>query len=229
MKQDSFLVFREGFVPKEKIPILPEEIAHLRSLRLDKQSCEIEIRDGLGKSYLYSYEPGNRSISFLSETLLSCNLRELTLAIALPKGNRLDFFLQKATELGIHKIYFCIFRHSIRKEFNLDRAKKIVREAASQSKQAILPLLEIVDAKIWMEENKSRICILHPRAENVYKPGDFSGLIPVIGPEGGFHSEEEEWMSLEKIPKFSFPGGILRMETAGIAAASLIAFAEKKA
>ncbi|TGN10070.1 16S rRNA (uracil(1498)-N(3))-methyltransferase [Leptospira ilyithenensis] len=228
MKENSFLVFREGFVPKEKIPILPEEIAHLRSLRLDKIPCEIEIRDGLGKSYFYSYEPGNKSISFLSETILNFNLQALSLVIALPKGNRLDFFLQKATELGIQKIYFCIFRHSIRKEFNLDRAKKIVREAASQSKQAILPILEIVDAKNWMEENKNRICILHPGTERIYKPGDFSRLIPVIGPEGGFHSEEEEWMTREKIPKFSFPGGILRTETAGIAAASLIAFAERK-
>ncbi|WP_411823099.1 16S rRNA (uracil(1498)-N(3))-methyltransferase [Leptospira sp. 'Mane'] len=229
MKPESFLVFREGFVPVEKTLILPEEIAHLRSLRLDKTFCEIEIRDGFGKSYLYSYEPGNKYISLVSEKILNTNLRTLSLAIALPKGNRLDFFLQKATELGIQKIYFCIFRHSIRKEFNLDRAKKIAREAASQSKQVILPVLEIVESKTWMEENKKKICILHPRAERIYQPGDFSEWIPVIGPEGGFHTEEEEWMLSEKIPRFCLPGGILRMETAGIATASLLAFAERKA
>ncbi|TGN18125.1 16S rRNA (uracil(1498)-N(3))-methyltransferase [Leptospira idonii] len=226
MKGSDLLLFRENFEFSPNIRLTTEELSHLKALRLDKESCLVEIRDGKGLSFLYDFIPGKKDITFVAKQELILPIRPKKIAIALPKGNRLDFFIGKATEIGITEVVFCVFRHSIRKEFNLERAKKIVKEAASQSKQNFLLELSIEESLTWMEKHREKIAVLDPYSNVSYKVGDFRDRIPLIGPEGGFHSDEIAWMEKEKIPRFRLEGGVLRTETAGIVAASLLAYSE---
>ncbi|MDF3819406.1 RsmE family RNA methyltransferase [Leptospira sp. 96542] len=221
MTNRSLILFRPGFTEFPKLILTKEEVAHLRALRLADVPCVLEIRDGLSNVYFYQFTPKEKECNFLRKESLPKKEKQNSLAIALPKGNRLDFFIQKVTEIGIAKVVFLVFRHSVRRDFNLDRAKKIVMEAASQSNQSELMELQIKDFESFVQEEKSNLVVFHPRGEKIFSPDLIVGKIPVIGPEGGFHTEEEQLMEREKMTKVLLPGGILRTETAGIVAASL--------
>jgi len=222
--EPGLILFRIPFQKKDKIELTKEEVNHLRALRLGSEATIIQFRDGQGGLYDYLLTPHSKELKFQRETFVPPKTERKKIAIALPKGNRLDFFLQKVTEIGLNEVVFLVFRHSIRKEFNLERAEKIVKEAAAQSKQTEILKLSIETAKDWMETHKESLVVFHPFGQ---KPFELSGLvnkIPVIGPEGGFHEEEETWMEHNQIPKLTLPGGVLRTETCGIVAASFLVY-----
>ncbi|MBM9546820.1 16S rRNA (uracil(1498)-N(3))-methyltransferase [Leptospira sp. 201903074] len=224
MLEPGLILFRTGFSQKPSISLTPEEMAHLRALRLSKEETIIQIRDGFGGLYDYQFSPHSKELKFLKETRVPRKIERKTVAIALPKGNRFDFFLQKVTEIGLDAVVFLVFRHSIRKEFNLERAEKIVKEAAAQSKQTELLTLSIESAGEWMDAHKESLVVFHPYKSEMFLPSFLSGKIPVIGPEGGFHADEEDWMETNQIPRITLPGGVLRTETAGIVAASFLVY-----
>ncbi|MCG6152165.1 16S rRNA (uracil(1498)-N(3))-methyltransferase [Leptospira bandrabouensis] len=224
MLEPGLILFRTGFILKPSITLSPEELAHLRALRLSKEETIIQIRDGVGGIYDYQFSPHSKELKFLQETKIHKKTEHKTVAIALPKGNRFDFFLQKVTEIGLDSVVFLVFRHSIRKEFNLERAEKIVKEAAAQSKQTELLTLSIESAMDWMDSHKESLVVFHPHRSEVFSANKLVGKIPVIGPEGGFHADEENWMETNQIPRLTLPGGVLRTETAGIVAASFLVY-----
>jgi len=224
MSEGDLILFREGFQPTSQLLLTNDEMAHLRARRLNKEENTLEIRDGHGKCYEYLFSPNKKELTFLAERELAQKNHSHKIAMALPKGNRLDFFLQKATEIGISKVIFCELEHSIRKEFNLERAKKIVCEAASQSKQPDLMQIEIVVGKQWIPQQKEELLLLDPHAETAFQMTDLKGKIPLIGPEGGFSKQELTLIETLKIRRVKWEGGILRTETAGIVAAALLAY-----
>ncbi|TGK87108.1 16S rRNA (uracil(1498)-N(3))-methyltransferase [Leptospira noumeaensis] len=224
MLEPGLILFRTGFLCKPSITLSPEEMAHLRALRLSKEETIIQIRDGEGGLYDYQFSPHSKELKFLNETQVPKKTERKTVAIALPKGNRFDFFLQKVTEIGVNAVVFLVFRHSIRKEFNLERAEKIVKEAAAQSKQTELLKLSIEPAGEWMKSHKDSLVVFHPHKSEIFSANHLIGKIPVIGPEGGFHLDEENWMEENRIPRLTLPGGVLRTETAGIVAASFLVY-----
>ncbi|XDD47661.1 16S rRNA (uracil(1498)-N(3))-methyltransferase [Leptospira sp. WS39.C2] len=222
--EPGLILFRIPFQKKDKIQLTKEEVNHLRALRLYAETTTIQIRDGAGGLFNYLYTPKSNDLHFQNEEFVELKTERKKVAIALPKGNRLDFFLQKVTEIGLNEVIFLVFRHSIRKEFNLERAKKIVNEAAAQSKQTEILKLSIEPAKDWLEAHKESLVVFHPFGKEPFQIQTLSGKIPVIGPEGGYHLEEEEWMEKNKIPKLTLPGGVLRTETCGIVAASFLVY-----
>lgn len=224
LSEPGLILFRTPFQKQNQIELTKEELNHLRALRLQQAQTTIQIRDGIGGLYNYLYTPNSKNLVFQNEELIPRKMNRKKIAIALPKGNRLDFFLQKVTEVGLDEVVFLVFRHSIRKEFNLERAEKIVREAAAQSKQTEILNLSIESAKEWMDAHKESLVVFHPFAKDSFQIQSLVGKIPVIGPEGGYHAEEEEWMDKNQIPKLTLPGGVLRTETCGIVAASFLVY-----
>ncbi|MCZ8344182.1 MAG: RsmE family RNA methyltransferase [Leptospira sp.] len=221
----DLILFREGFVPSKSITLAKEEFLHLSALRRKDLPSMIEIRDGLGNIHFYNYQPKSKELEFVKTDSLPLKNKRSKIAIALPKGNRLDFFLQKVTEMGVTNVNFLLFRHSVRREFNLERAKKIVKEAASQSKQVELLQLEISEFSSWIVENQNASIVFHPHSKLELSQTSLKNKIPVIGPEGGFHLEEEGLLEELKVPKVCLPGGILRTETAGLVAGALLQYA----
>ena len=69
--------------------------------------------------------------------------QKVVLAFCPPKGNKLDFLIQKSTEIGVREFIPVISDHTINRKINIDRLKKIIIESAEQSNQIQLPNLQI--------------------------------------------------------------------------------------
>jgi 16S rRNA (uracil1498-N3)-methyltransferase len=162
--------------------------------------------------------------------------KQVVLIISLLKGEKNDFVVQKATELGVSEIYFIRSEHSIGKIKKEEETKKLVRfqkiakEAAQQSKRNNIPQIKgIIDFKslINVASDIKLIASLVNESKNVdvinaIKTSEKIAIL--IGPEGGFTLEEEK-VALECgfIP-FSLGKRVLRAETAAIYSMSVLSF-----
>lgn len=222
-RNPDFLIFRRGFHFETTVSLEAIDINHLKSLRLYHHDKIVEIRDGDGSSWLYSCEQNSKNMVFLEGTHLTFP-EEFSLRIggAIPKGSRLDFLLQKCTEIGVTEFHFTNFERSVRSDFSPDRAERVIVEAASQSKRTHLP--KILFYKNW-EDLLSTIPVenlayLDPYGERSLRAIESKDRLFMIGPEGGFGSEKKRMEELG-IPSWKLGANILRMETAYIYMASL--------
>lgn len=149
----------------------------------------------------------------------------LHIAIAPTKMNeRMEWFAEKATEIGIDEITPIICRHSERKELKLARFEKIILAAAKQSVKAYLPKINPVctfDQIIsTTNENQRFIAHCYEQDKKLLKDICEAGkeVLILIGPEGDFCPDEiEKALSKDFIP-VSLGNSRLRTETAGIVA-----------
>ena len=164
------------------------------------------------------------------------NRRELPVRIilhhALIKKDMTELVLQKGTEIGISEFRPCITERSIRKEFHLERARKIIREATEQSGRSVLPLLfepcSFEDSLRAFNASESGI-LFHPSARRA-EFSDIASLIKkseravhiFLGPEGGFTDVEIAGAESSGIHIASLFQTTLRAETAGIVFPALL-------
>ena len=194
-----------------------EHEAVIRSLAAEQGELEI----------IRSYQPGRESPL------------QLTLAVGLTKGEKIDFVVEKATELGVQTIVPFTSSYTVPK---LDDAKSIKRAerwqkiALSAAKQCgrtrapeIKPLREyrqLVDEAwpqalklLFWEKEKSRS--LHQVHE---QQRDVNAVLIVVGPEGGFTPEEAELAQRQGFEPVEIGRRILRAETATVSVITLVQF-----
>lgn len=154
----------------------------------------------------------------------------LTIAISLVKNAaRFEWFLEKAVEAGINKIVPLMCERTEKAHFRYDRMKQIMISAMLQSQQAWLPALdEPVKFKNWITVDQGEVkCIAHCMNEeknDFRRITDAGGDITIcIGPEGDFTEAEISLALQNKFLPVSLGNTRLRTETAGIAAAVLLA------
>lgn len=154
----------------------------------------------------------------------------LHIAIAPTKNNdRLEWFLEKATEIGIDEITPIICKHSERKVIKKERLEKVVISAMKQSLKFHLPKLnDAIPFKEFIQKsNSGQQFIAH--CEESDKKSLKQELILntdttiLIGPEGDFSSEEIEKALAKNFTPVSMGTSRLRTETAGVVAAHTIA------
>ena len=207
-----------------------EESKHcVRVLRL--QECDhIVLMDGRGCFYraaIQSAHPKKCSFEIL-ETFTPAAERNsyLHLAVAPTKNiERFEWFLEKATEMGIDEITPIICMNSERREVKTERLKRVLVSAMKQSMHAHLPILnESISLDQFFKKNHPQMhtYIAHCRAgekdllKNIYPP--HQDVLLMIGPEGDF-TEIEVKLSLEKnFQPVSLGESRLRTETAAVAA-----------
>ena len=211
-----------------------EESKHIIKVLRKKDTDILYVTNGLG--FLFKTE-----ITLASDT--KCTVRivsveksvtpkyQLHLAVAPTKMNdRYEWFLEKATEIGISEITPIICDHSERKAIKTDRFDKIIQSAMKQSNQFYLPKLnEPISFKDFIKvQNNGLQFIAHceetnkKSLKNILKPNE--NITILIGPEGDF-SEKEIQLALENnyIP-ISLGNTRLRTETAAIVACNSVAF-----
>ena len=144
----------------------------------------------------------------------------LHLAIAPTKNNdRLEWFLEKATEIGIDEITPIICDNSERKFIKPERLKKIIISAMKQSHRTFLPVInEAVDLASFVKKNPNGLlahCYDDPRGsfEELYRINDCPIL---IGPEGDFTKPEIELALEYGYKTITLGENRLRTETAGL-------------
>lgn len=164
-----------------------------------------------------------KTIKELDTTGIELNYN-INVYIPLLKGNKLDWILQKCTELGVSNFYFVEYQNSVRNNINwehqLSRWNKIIIEAVEQSERTTLPVihqintLENILQNLPQEDNN--IVFMerlekNPPLSSSKKEGNYNLF---FGPEGGFAPSEKELFTEYNINSQSLGRRILRAETA---------------
>ena len=224
-------------VPNPSTCILPEEesLHATKVLRLGVGDL-IRLLDGRGGVYEAEItQPHAKRCCFriLSEIHMGTGRNyRLHVAIAPTKNiDRLEWFVEKAVEIGVDEITPLMCRYSERKKLNNDRADKILVAACKQSMQAVFPKLNTFTTFEQLVESATEDCKciahcypLEKNDFNVYISGQKDILI-LIGPEGDFSADEVETAISKGFVPVSLGNSRLRTETAGILACAAALFA----
>ena len=206
-----------------------EESKHaIRVLRLQLHD-EVILVDGTGGKYTAQITDANpkKTILQITHSQLEFGKRNHYLHIAVaPTKNieRLEWFLEKATELGIDAITPIICDRSERKEVKTERLNKIITSAVKQSIKAYHPLVhEAISFKQFMQQGLAgNGFIAHcmegekPLLAQLVKP--LGHYIILIGPEGDFTPQELALAQAAGYTGISLGEARLRTETAALAA-----------
>lgn len=205
----------------------------IRVLRL-KTGEQVNLVDGEGGFYnaeIIDDNPKKCKVA-ISQTIKEYGKRDysITIAIAPTKNNdRLEWFLEKATEIGIDRIIPFVSSQSERKVIKPERLLKIINSAMKQSIQAYMPKLENLvkfDDLMTMNLSKNKyIAHCFDEDKKLFKDVLCKGedVTILIGPEGDFTIEEvNNAMDVGYIP-VSLGENRLRTETAGIVAVHTVA------
>lgn len=219
-----------------------EESRHIIKVLRMKNGDSFKITNGRGSFFEAEITSANAKgclVKILSEEKQEPLPYRLHLVVAPTKLNdRYEWFLEKATEIGISEITPIICDHSERKVIKLDRYEKIIQSAIKQSLKAYLPILhEAVSFKKFVASNNGEDlkCIAHCEevsAENPqgYKKSLKSVVLPkknvtiLIGPEGDFSPDEIELALKKAYLPVTLGASRLRTETAAIVACHSVAF-----
>jgi len=230
------------YVPDiEKTPFLPEEeSAHAVKVLRMKSGERLFAIDGKGGFYeaeITNPHPKHCEVKIINKTT-DFNKRNHYLHVAIaPTKNieRLEWFLEKATEIGIDEITPVVCRFSERKIIKPERLEKVIVSAMKQSVRAYLPKLNEICSfaefltsppALSTREGALGRYIAHcyesekKLLQHVYTKG--SNALILIGPEGDF-SQEEVNAALEcNFTPVSLGNSRLRTETAGVVACHTI-------
>ncbi len=210
-----------------------EESKHIIKVLRKKESDILFVTNGLG--FIFETEIALASDSKCTVTILSFEKEEpskvqLHLAVAPTKMNeRYEWFLEKATEIGIQEITPIICEHSERKVVKNDRFQKIIESAMKQSLHYYIPKLnEPITYKEFIKKDfKGQKFIAH--CEETDKKSLKEALILnenitlLIGPEGDFSTKEIQLALENNYIPVSLGKTRLRTETAAVVACHSVA------
>jgi 16S rRNA (uracil1498-N3)-methyltransferase len=236
------------FLPRNKIQdgrgiIDGQELEHLRkSLRL-VPGDHITVFDDIGwehEAIIRAFGPEQGEIELLrSYQAERESSLEITLALGLTKGEKMDFVVEKATELGVQTIIPFISAYTVPKldqkkiEKRVGRWQKIALSAAKQSGRTRIPeILAVRDLKELVKQsfpNSVKLLFWEKETErtlnDVHKGGTAVGSVVIaIGSEGGFSEEEANMARQYGFNLVGLGRRILRAETAAVTAMSLVQF-----
>jgi len=215
--------------------LIEDEQAHyVYSVRRFNAGDEIMIFDGLGNSYtgkILSAEKTKISGKIVSSSYKMPGFK-INLYTAIPKGDRFEWLIEKAGELGVSSIITINTKRSVQTELSknkLERFKKISISASSQcGRNDIMGIYQPIDfnnACKLAAADKNFVNILPwesaDKDETLKNIATFTGANIFIGPEGGFENEEIESAKSLGFKTITLGENILRVETAAITAAVL--------
>lgn len=156
---------------------------------------------------------------------------QLTLVQAVSRGERMDFTLQKATELGVTS-FQPVFTARTEVRLTADKAarrvehwRKVVISACEQSGRGRVPLVqEPLDMHDWLQtESQASRLVLEPGARQSLAGFPVTKAVELlVGPEGGLEELELELLDRQGVEPVSLGPRILRTETAGPAAVAIL-------
>ena len=241
MTRRRFYAAPAAFAPDEKSATLSaEETRHARDVLRLQSGDEIFVFDGAGREFHCAIQTIDRDAAKLSvitevEPARPESSLDLTLAIALLKGEKFDLVIQKATELGVKRIVpLDTERADVRLRDNDGANKRVARwrrialEAAKQTGRACVPeiaapltLSLLLTSAVDDNENVTRLMFSERGGRSLAEAtNNFSatpgGIIAVVGPEGGWIDDEIELAHEAGWEIVTLGGRTLRAETAGI-------------
>lgn len=213
-------IFVGSLTPGE-IKIEGEENRHIKVARV-KEGEKVFLTDGRGNFCIGILRQQGKKYSIVSCNEIRQAEREKTLyiAMAIIEQSRAEIAVEKGTELGVAGFLFFPSDRSQRKSVRLERLVRRAREAVKQSKNPFLPDIELFHS---LEE---AIKNLPPVEEKFFlhfggeKPSRGTSTVCFVGPEGGWTSEEINFLEKKGFRMLGLGKTVLRSETAAIAFAS---------
>lgn len=219
---------------KQTVTLAADEARHLREVLRLKPGDQVSVFDGAGKEFRAHVAQARREFAELEldeeiEPARPESPLQITLAVALLKGEKFDLVVQKATELGVTKIVPLITRFAdIKLRDNTDASKRVTRwqrialEAAKQSGRAVVPQIERVSPFESVLSPSNPCLMFSEREGRGLTQIDTGRVTAIIGSEGGWSDEELEEARTAGAQIVTLGGRILRAETAAITAAALL-------
>lgn len=214
------------------------ESAHLTKVLRKRENDELYVFDGKGKLFEARIEGiGKKEASIHVFRLVEVEQPDkprLHIAIAPSKNtDRLEWFAEKATEIGIAEITPIICKHSERKELRIDRIEKILLGASKQSIKLTIPQINpVVKVDAFIKSVKAdRKFIAYCDEKSIHLKDAYHGgfdAVIMIGPEGDFIHEEVLLAEQYEFETVSLGKSRLRLETAGIYATTVFNLANEK-
>lgn len=211
------------------------EARHIRLVLRLAPGREIELFDGRGNIYramIRKLDKNKIAVTINDKKKFIDNGPQVHLGQALLKGKKMDFLVQKATELGIHTVHPFISEHCARRTSasRNERWRKISLEACKQSGRPLplecRPVQEFstiirqstnfkCNIIFWEQEKKNILGNLLPNPESIFF---------LVGPEGGFSDGEIVEAHNHGFQSITLGKRILRAETAAFCAMSIIQY-----
>jgi len=219
-----------------KNPIVLDEDAsrHVVQVLRMKEGEKLNLTDGKGNLITAEIADAHKkhcSVKIIDTRYKTHDSRKVTIAISLLKNtSRFEWFLEKATEIGVSEIIPLICERTEKQKFRYDRMKGICISAMLQSQQCWLPELHepvLFGDLVMRQFDDYRKMIAHCLEESKDALADLqisklSNQLLVIGPEGDFTKEEIELALQNNFIPVSLGVTRLRSETAGVVAAALL-------
>lgn len=213
---------------------LPEQTAHYmaRVLRLDV-GAQVQVFDGSGDEFIANLtRVGKKSVTVqLTEKIagLAESPLKIHLGQGLSKGERMDWAIQKATELGVTEITPLLTEHcevrlnKERAEKRLEHWQQVAISACEQCGRSRVPVIHPMQKlATWTESQAAELkLVLHPQAQPFAHYAAPKDLALLIGPEGGLSVGEIEQALSQGFQAVSLGPRVLRTETAPIAALAI--------
>jgi 16S rRNA (uracil1498-N3)-methyltransferase len=225
-------LFYQPLIPKGIFHLDPEESRHCIKVLRKNEGDEIRITDGLGHFYDAVITKADfRECGFTVAKTTAENPKNFSIHIAIAptkNADRLEWFVEKATELGIDKITILDTKHTERTFLKKDRLQKVAISAMKQSLKATLPVIEALTPiedfiRKSTEDERYIAYVDFENPHHLQKAASRSKqYLILIGPEGDFSTEEVSAAMQAGFVKVSLGNSRLRTETAGLAACHIL-------
>jgi 16S rRNA (uracil1498-N3)-methyltransferase len=228
------------YAPGENVALRADDARKIAVVLRMHDGAPIEVIDAGGNAFSATIELRRAGVSANLLEALAPSERaecELVLAQGIPKGQKMDYVVEKATELGVARILPLMTERTIAdaSPAKLERWRRLARAAAAQSGR-VRPT-EIEPALDWAE-----LCAQFPRFDRVIVAWERAERSPLrerladlvagarkiviaVGPEGGFAEREAELAAVSGAALISLGARVLRTETAGLVVCSVVRYA----
>ncbi len=223
--------------------IRSEEAHHLKKVLRLRLGDAVTVIDGLGREGQGTVEDILKDTVLCRIHKISKNLSEpmlrIALAQAVPKGLKMDEVIEMGTQLGIREFYpmfsrYCVGRPSESQGYaKIKRWVRIAKSALKQCEGAILPTVhDFVNFEDVLQRKHQYDLVLAAENRNgtrqlktvLKEERSFGSILLLIGPEGGFASEEIERLSELNIQLVSLGKRRFRTELAGVIGAAMLMY-----
>jgi 16S rRNA (uracil1498-N3)-methyltransferase len=229
-------------IEKGMLKIEGDEVRHIRKVLRLKRGDEIVVFNGSGKEYGGTIvEEGPSSVVIMIQNIFSSKTEsqlEITLAQSLLKGDKMDYLIQKATELGVKEIIPFFSSRSVpllEKSRRLKRYHRWERIAVEASKQCgrgvvlkIEPLQDYSEILRTASPDSLRLILWEKEGvrlkEALERSKEKTKIFFIIGPEGGLSEEEVDQAKRNGFTPVTLGRRILRSETASLCLVSILQY-----
>jgi 16S rRNA (uracil1498-N3)-methyltransferase len=219
----------------ELVQLSGSEMQHMMRVMRTRVGDQVELINGKGILAQARLKDADKHAAHLEITSLYEEKQKnnsLILCQGMPRVNKLDFIIEKATELGVTEFRLFPAKRSEKKDLSVNQSERIntlIISAIKQSGRLFIPTVTLIDPIDKWSKPKETLLFgdLDPNAISItQKLKDLKEVIFVTGPESGLTSEEEYTLKSLGGIGVKINSHILRTETASIAAVAILASKE---